>query len=58
LQLNLFESYEEKIESIKYQKTIDEVKNKYGKNSLLKASSLLDSSTIKERNEKIGGHHE
>jgi DNA polymerase V len=58
MQLNLFESYEEKIESFKYQKTIDEVKNKYGKNSLLKASSLLDSSTIKERNEKIGGHHE
>lgn len=35
---------------------IDEIKNKYGKNSILKASALLPDSTIIERNKKIGGH--
>ena len=56
LQLNIFENYEEIIEKDNYNKAIDEVRNKYGKNSLLTASSLLKDSTIKERNKKIGGH--
>lgn len=38
--------------------TINKIKNKYGKNSLLKASNLLSFSTQKIRNELIGGHHE
>ena len=38
--------------------TIDEIKNKFGKNSVVKASSLLPDSTALERNQKIGGHHE
>ena len=37
--------------------TIDRIKQKYGKNSILKASSLLEDSTIKERNKKVGGHN-
>ena len=40
------------------QKTILNIKNKYGKNSILKASNLEKNSTMKERNEEIGGHHE
>lgn len=56
-QLNLFEDYEETKKKQQMNKTIDEVKNKFGKNSLLKASNLLEDSTAKERNEKIGGHH-
>ena len=36
---------------------IDEISKKYGDNSLLKASSLLDYSTIKVRNTKLGGHN-
>ncbi len=36
---------------------IDEIKNKYGKNSLLKATNLLNDSTAIERNKKIGGHY-
>ena len=32
--------------------------NKFGKNSLIKDSSLLPDSTAIERNTKIGGHHE
>lgn len=56
VQLNIFDN----IEKIKEQEQIDEaileIKDKYGKNALLKASSLLDDSTIQERNKKIGGH--
>lgn len=57
-QLSIFESFEDTMKKENYYKAIDEVKNKFGKNSLLKASSLLPDSTAMERNEKIGGHHE
>lgn len=56
-QLNLFEKYEDKKEEEAISETIDNIKNKFGKNSILKASSLLNDSTIKERNKKIGGHN-
>ena len=56
-QLNLFEDYNKIVEDNKLNETIDEVKNKYGKNSILKASALLDDSTAIERNKKIGGHN-
>ena len=56
VQLNIFDN----IEKIKEQEQIDEaileIKDRYGKNALLKASSLLNDSTIHERNKKIGGH--
>lgn len=58
MQLNLFESYEESKRQQNRNKAIDEVKLKFGKNSLLKAVNLLEDSTIIERNKKIGGHHE
>lgn len=38
-------------------KTINDIKNKYGKNSLLQANNLLTHSTQKIRNTLIGGHH-
>lgn len=57
IQLNLFEDFEKvQKEEIK-EKTIDTITNKFGKNSLLKASALLQDSTVKERNKKIGGHN-
>ena len=58
VQLNLFENYEENLKKQKNVQSIDTIQNKFGKNSLLKASSLLEDSTIKERNQKIGGHYE
>lgn len=58
VQLNLFESPDEAQNEIKVNEAIDEIKNRYGKNSLIKASSLLEDSTDIERNQKIGGHHE
>lgn len=38
--------------------TIDEIKQKYGKNSINRAQTELEGSTLKSRNEMIGGHHE
>ncbi len=56
-QLNLFENYENIKKDDEVNLTIDKIKQKYGKNSILKASSLLEDSTIKERNKKVGGHN-
>ncbi len=56
-QLNLFENYENIKKDDEVNLTIDRIKQKYGKNSILKASSLLEDSTIKERNKKVGGHN-
>lgn len=55
-QLSLFENIEEseKIRSLSL--ALDSIKDKYGKNSCLYASSLLDFSTAKERHSFIGGH--
>lgn len=57
LQLNLFENINIIDSKNKINTTIDEINDKYGNNSILKATSLLSNSTIKSRNEKIGGHN-
>lgn len=64
-QLDLFNNLEEVKENFegdlekehKIQKTIINIRNKYGKNAILKAMNLEDGATAKERNEQIGGHH-
>ena len=56
IQLNLFEDFNLQQNEDAKDKIVDEITSKFGKNSLLKASALLDDSTIKERNKKIGGH--
>lgn len=57
MQLNLFEKIEDKIKTKNINDTIDNINEKYGSNSLLKATSLLDNSTIRDRNNKVGGHN-
>lgn len=57
-QLNLFEDTEKKIKEEKLLDTMDGIKKKYGKNSVRRASTELEYSTAKKRNEEIGGHHE
>ena len=57
-QLDIFNALEDVEHKNNLNKTIDSIKDKYGKNSILKGTSLLSDSTIKERNKKIGGHHE
>ena len=66
-QLNLFIDYDElekknKVtqdnleEESNLQKTIIKIKNKYGKNKILKGHDFEDGGTTRERNEQIGGH--
>lgn len=57
IQLNLFESTHEEIINRNKDIIIDNLNNKYGANTILKASSLLNDSTIRIRNNKIGGHN-
>lgn len=56
-QLNLFENYDEHVKKDNIDYTVDKIKEKYGKNSIIKASNLLKDSTAIERNNKIGGHN-
>lgn len=55
-QLDLFTNYETMIKEKRLQLTIDNIQSRYGKNAVLRTSSLLDFSTIKERHTYIGGH--
>ena len=55
VQLNLFEEVNETINEIPI--VVDEINKKFGDNAILKASSLLNYSTIKMRKKKMGGHN-
>ncbi|MCQ3035889.1 MAG: DNA methylase [Bacilli bacterium] len=66
-QLDLFSDFKEqeianeKLEEAlkeekKLQETILNIKNKYGKNSLIKGTDLQEGATTLERNQQIGGH--
>lgn len=62
-QINLFTDYNKKKkedESEKkeknLQKSILEIKKKYGKNSVLKGMNFVEGGTMIERNEQVGGH--
>lgn len=57
MQLSLFENINSIKKNNNINHTIDEINEKFGNNSILKATSLLEHSTIKERNNKIGGHN-
>ena len=56
VQLDLFQNHEVKEKEDSINSAVDTIKNKYGKNSLIKASSLFPDSTAIERNKKKGGH--
>ena len=45
-------------EENKLQQTLLDIKNKYGKNAILRGMNLEEGSTAIERNSQIGGHHE
>ena len=51
-ELELYNEVEER----KIQRTLLDIKNKYGKNSILKGMNLKEGSTQKDRNEQVGGH--
>ena len=57
MQLNLFDIEDDtSLQEGMVNEAIDKIKTKFGKNSLIKATSLLKDSTAIERNKKIGGH--
>jgi len=55
-QYNLFVDAEELDRNRRIQKAVLEIKNKFGKNAVLKGMNLEESATTKERNAQIGGH--
>lgn len=56
-QINLFEDIETVLKEKQVFHAVDEIKERFGKNSINRASSELKASTIKARNEMIGGHN-
>ena len=56
-QLSLFDSLEENEQEARLQKTVIQVKERFGKNALLKGISFTEKATARERNEQVGGHH-
>ncbi len=60
IQTNLFEVVEEKTQTdedeIKMQKVLLEIKNKYGKNAVVRVRDKMNDATQMERNKQIGGH--
>ena len=67
VQLDLFSNYDEEVKKDKkrkkklakekdMQKAIIKIKNKFGKNAVLKGNNLEEGATSIERNGSIGGH--
>jgi len=56
-QVSLFEDIEQVTKEYKLFSAVDQIHEKYGRNSITRASSELDSSTLKDRNKMIGGHN-
>lgn len=56
VQLDLFANQEELERERRRQVAVNAVKERFGKNSLLRATDLLPEATARERNQQIGGH--
>jgi DNA polymerase V len=57
-QLSLFDDVTSLDDEYTVFQAVDQMKLKYGKNAINRASSELEASTIKARNHMVGGHHE
>ena len=55
--LDFFSDYEKDEKELKVQKAMMDIKNKFGKNSILRGMSLMENATTKKRNKLIGGHN-
>ncbi len=55
-QLNLFENTESPKRELSMQKAILKIKDKYGKNAIVKGMNLQEGGTTIERNGQVGGH--
>ena len=56
-QLDLFSDEEAIKKEKEIEKTMNAIKRKYGKNSILRGMNLLDGATARKRNKLIGGHN-
>jgi DNA polymerase V len=55
-EIGLFDDFEQIKKEESLQSTMLNIKNRYGKNALLKGTNLQEGATMKERNCQIGGH--
>lgn len=55
-QLSLFENYEKSEKEENIERAVLEIKNRYGKNAILKGTAFEEGATSRERNNQIGGH--
>lgn len=53
----LFDDTEAEAKEHKLQEALVAVRGKFGKNAMLKGTSLKDKATARERNNQVGGHH-
>ena len=56
LQLNLFDTPEKTINTSSLDKSIDMIRNRFGFDSIVHASSLLEGATAIDRSHLVGGH--
>ena len=57
LQLHLFDEYKDDADENRVQKTVADIKVKFGKNSIMRCNSLKKKATGMLRNKLIGGHN-
>ncbi|QMS85874.1 DNA polymerase thumb domain-containing protein [Candidatus Xianfuyuplasma coldseepsis] len=57
IQLNLFKDMNQVIKDHKLHSSLDNIQFRYGKSAVLRASSLTENSTVKERTKMVGGHN-
>ena len=55
-QLSFFEEAEEQTKRSDLDEAMDQIRGMFGKNSVLRGTSLFEGSTIRKRHEQIGGH--
>ena len=56
VQYSLFDDPKQTDKERHLQEAVLNVKQRYGKNAIMRGSNLLECSTYRERNEQVGGH--
>ncbi|PES65401.1 hypothetical protein CN507_17820 [Bacillus cereus] len=56
-QLSIFEDPFQRERQKNLVNAMDEIRSRYGKNSILRAVSYTENATMRRRNTQVGGHH-
>ncbi len=56
LQLDIFATTQAQVDEANLQETLLNIKQRFGKNAILRATSYMDGATMRDRNGQIGGH--